>query len=228
MLALNALARAVFHCKRIAAHPMTNQSDPLKPFERLALAYAEPALSEALLLLLLCDRRLQEVALKGQEPLLAQMRVVWWREQFSKPADVRAKGEPLLGLISQTDKLSPHLRLIEIASELANAWEELAANPEPETQEVIEQHLTIRANAVFGAYANWSGASQSLVTTTEKAGRFWAAGTIGLKVGDNLHEKIGIKPLDILVFGTKAELETAAPKRMLGAMRLGFHALTGL
>lgn len=207
---------------------MISQSQTLRPFEKLALVHASPMLSEALQILLLCDRRLQDIALKGQEPLLAQMRTIWWRDQFEKPADARAKGEPLLGLMSDLEKRWPKLCLGKNASELAEAWELLAANPDAEDLEIIEKHLSARSRAIFGTYSNWSGGSQASNKAAETAGIVWAGGTIGLKRGEHRYKKLRIKPLDILVIGSRTELEAARVKRILGAFRLGIHALTSL
>ena len=66
---------------------------------RLALAYA-PARSRPLWRgLFVLDQRLGAVAAAQREPMLAQIKLAWWREQMAKPATARARGEPVLALL---------------------------------------------------------------------------------------------------------------------------------
>ena len=62
---------------------------------RLALAYA-PANSRGLWLgLFALDARLGAVVQAAHEPLLAQIKLAWWRDELAKPLAARALGEPL-------------------------------------------------------------------------------------------------------------------------------------
>ena len=66
---------------------------------RLALAYA-PAKARPLWRgLFVLDQRLGAVAAAQREPMLAQIKLAWWREQLAKPAAARARGEPVLALL---------------------------------------------------------------------------------------------------------------------------------
>lgn len=67
----------------------------LPPEHRLALAYAPAGTRADWLAVLSLDARLARIVRGAREPLLAQMRLAWWREQFAQPGQASA-GEPLL------------------------------------------------------------------------------------------------------------------------------------
>ncbi|MFM5916989.1 MAG: hypothetical protein ACKOOL_05580 [Novosphingobium sp.] len=67
---------------------------------RLALSYA-PSTSRALWLgLFALDARLEKIVRDAREPMLAQIKLAWWREELAKPAAQRRGGEPLLELLA--------------------------------------------------------------------------------------------------------------------------------
>lgn len=70
--------------------------DELGAVERLALAYA-PASSRRLWLgYLVLENRLARAVQGASEPIMAQIRLAWWRERFNEPASQWPAGEPLL------------------------------------------------------------------------------------------------------------------------------------
>lgn len=73
--------------------------DDLPPLQRLAVAYAPARAKPLWLALLALDARLARAARGGQEPLLAQIKLAWWRERLAEPAARRPRGEPLLALL---------------------------------------------------------------------------------------------------------------------------------
>ena len=72
----------------------------LSPPQLMAIAYAKRELREAFSLLLEFDNRLMAIAAKGQETLIKQLRLAWWREQLAKDHNDRPKGEPLLARLA--------------------------------------------------------------------------------------------------------------------------------
>lgn len=68
----------------------------LDPIERLALAYATNSSRPAWEALHFFQHRLAETAKPGREPLMIQLRLAWWRDRLSEPAERWPKGEPLL------------------------------------------------------------------------------------------------------------------------------------
>lgn len=63
---------------------------------RLALAYAPAAARADTAALFLLDARLAGIVRQTREPMLGQMRLAWWREQFSAALPSGVVGEPLL------------------------------------------------------------------------------------------------------------------------------------
>jgi phytoene synthase len=204
-----------------------NEMADLKPYEKLAIAYADGVGRELLALLLLLDSKLLEVMRKGQEPLLAQMRVVWWREQFGKAVSDRAKGEPLLQQLSNVEMKIPELRIGHYATQLAEAWEILAVAGEDAAQQDWEKHSRLRAAAVFGAYAEWQGVAGEVNQKAIESGVEWASSIWGQGHARKF-VSTGLKPLDVLALGARLDNETSTLKRIGGASRLALLALTGL
>lgn len=71
---------------------------------RLAVAYAPRHARLAWAALLVLDRRLARVALAAGEPVLAQIRLAWWRDRFVEPASAWPSGEPLLAALHGWDR----------------------------------------------------------------------------------------------------------------------------
>jgi|GEM_PF-95348 len=70
--------------------------ETLPPLWRLALAYAPKATKGQWLTLMALDMRLAGVVRSAREPILAQMRLAWWRDRLNDKAANWPKGEPLL------------------------------------------------------------------------------------------------------------------------------------
>lgn len=67
---------------------------------RLAVAYAPAATRDRWLTLLALDVRLAGVVRSAREPILAQMRLAWWRDRLRDSAANWPKGEPLLAALT--------------------------------------------------------------------------------------------------------------------------------
>ncbi len=74
--------------------------ETLPPVQRLALAYASAATRLPLLTLLAFDARLAGIVRGSREPMLAQLRLAWWREQLRADPASRPQGEPLLAALT--------------------------------------------------------------------------------------------------------------------------------
>lgn len=68
--------------------------------QRLALAYAPRLLREATLGLFALDAHLANLLRQAREPMIAQIRLAWWRERLEEPVARRPQGDPLLGLLA--------------------------------------------------------------------------------------------------------------------------------
>ena len=78
-------------------------SDDLPPPLQLAVAYAPARARADWTALLTLDRRLARMALAAGEPVLAQIKLAWWRDRFAEPVSAWPKGEPLLAALRGWD-----------------------------------------------------------------------------------------------------------------------------
>ncbi len=88
--------------------------------QRLSLAYLGRAESTKLGPAFMLDFRLSQIVRTASEPILAQMRIAWWRDMLKSPLADRPKGDPVLSSIAE-----PWNGHEPILLKLADAWEEL-------------------------------------------------------------------------------------------------------
>lgn len=79
---------------------MDDLRETLPAMQRLALAYAPRSARDATLALLALDTRLAGVLRGASEPMLAQIRLAWWRDMLGRKAEERPSGEPLVALLA--------------------------------------------------------------------------------------------------------------------------------
>lgn len=91
--------------------------EEIPPPLQLALAYAPAKARPHWAALMQLDRRLARIVAQASEPMLAQIRLAWWREMFSRPASEWPAGEPLLAKLSVWDAQRAGL------AALADSWE---------------------------------------------------------------------------------------------------------
>lgn len=115
------------------------------------------------------DARVGGYVLGAQEPLLAQMRIAWWRDELAKAPAARPQGDQLLDAIgSETRGLR----------ELLDGWEALLAEA-PLGKDGLEPFVSGRASAVRGL------AHRLGVTESEAAGaaaRIWALADLAYRL----------------------------------------------
>lgn len=91
------------------------------PSTILALAYArrkDRAIFEDMFAL---DRRLADAVRQASEPIIAQMKLAWWRDRFAQPPSEWPKGEPLLARLTAWNADVSQL------GALVDGWEALLA-----------------------------------------------------------------------------------------------------
>ncbi len=71
--------------------------DELPLAQRLALAYAPAGARPATLALLALDARLGQAVRQASEPVIGQMRLAWWRDQFGLDPRMRERNDLLMG-----------------------------------------------------------------------------------------------------------------------------------
>jgi len=89
----------------------------LPPPVRLAIGYAPAKARKFWLGLFALDRRFAQIVATAQEPMLAQMRLAWWRETLQGVPAGWPVGDPLLGALKEW---SDHGGVL---SSLADGWE---------------------------------------------------------------------------------------------------------
>lgn len=142
----------------------------------MALAYT-PELARLLLGdLLAFDTRLGRLVGKAKEPLLGQMRLVWWREQLALGPTDRVRGDPLLEAIGER-WVGEEAAL----SGLVDGWEQLLGAP-PLDENTIAEFADRRA-AAFGGLARLAGRSDAVKLATATARR-WALSDFARHVSD--------------------------------------------
>ena len=116
--------------------------ESLPPARRLALAYAPAAARLPLLAFLALDVRLAGIVRNSHEPMLAQLRLAWWREQLQRDGGAWPEGEPLLAALRSWD--GRHDALVP----LVDAWEGMTGAPplDPAVFEALAQALQARVN----------------------------------------------------------------------------------
>ena len=199
---------------------MTDASLEILPPTRLAMAYVPAHLRSALTLLLQMDMRFGDIVRTAREPMIAQIKMAWWREALTEAVDLHPKGEPLLQALAAVGGAIP----LSVLEALVSAWEELLGSDEW-NQAVTDTHTQLRAEAIFQTYANWVGSAQDV----RPMGRLWAietlrkafpqriAGGISTPLA-SLPKGRALRPLSILHMSV----------RTASGPRLVWHALTGL
>lgn len=144
----------------------------LPPLQRLALAYAQAASRPALVALFALDARLADIVRHTHEPMLAQLRLAWWREQLSGNTDAPASGDPLLALLSGWPVSRTAL------AGLADGWEAMTG-PAPLPESAFAALAEARGKA-FAALANTPGDAAN----AQRMGQSWALADIAAHLSD--------------------------------------------
>ncbi len=141
---------------------------------RLALGSTPVHLREVFAVALALDTRLARLVSLAREPMLAQLRLAWWRDRLQEPEDVRPRGDPVL------DAVSTHWRGIESAlQKLVDAWEHLLGDDPPPDR---ARALGTGRGAVFAALADYAGAAGSAGQASAH-GEVWAIATVQQEAG---------------------------------------------
>lgn len=113
--------------------------------QQLALAYASHVNRSLLQALFGFDAQMKHVALSNREPVFAQMRLAWWREQVVQlQQEGFVPNDPLLRHLMQFD-IAPSFWTAPI-----NGWDALLAGPEDDEAAILA-YAADRGGAVFAA-----------------------------------------------------------------------------
>lgn len=145
----------------------------LSPLARLALAYAPQSHRLQTLALLALDARLANLLRHSKEPMLAQLRLSWWRETLGQESEAWPVGEPLLGALRSWN--GNHGQIVA----LVDGWEALTA-PAPLAADAIEAMAEGRAMA-FRAFADQAGCAAH-ADQAERIGLSWALTDLAVRL----------------------------------------------
>lgn len=188
---------------------MSDIDHDLTPPQRLALAYAKGEQRDALSFMLRLDARLCSIVGRASEPMIAQMKLSWWREALSCEPARRPKGEPLL---LDFERVSDKIAVA--AEQLVSAWELLLVEADW-SPEVVEQFVQMRGEAVFSADTPRNLASEWAANDLRLG--FPERGLGAVRSGVQLPRRRAERPLSILAMSV----------RDISGPRLIWHALTG-
>lgn len=146
------------------------------PFQ-VALGYARPADRAGWATLFRLDHQLGTLTAQAREPMLAQLRLAWWRDALGGTATGETAREPLLADIGR------YLAGMEAPlAGLASAWECLLGDaPLPEA--AMLEYLDLRSSA-FAAMADQLGHSE-ISRMALDAARWWVAGDSWSRLSDD-------------------------------------------
>ena len=199
---------------------MVNGMSTLAPPAELAVTYAHHTVRPSFALLLEIDNRLQGILESAREPMIAQIKMAWWREAFENSPNARPKGEPLLQALNDVGDVVPSAAL----ESLVSAWEILLGS-EHWAQDAVAAHAALRSDAIFQTYAHWVGATKDV----QAAGQGWATDALRQEFPDRFPKDLQrgnatslrsrkLRPLSILNMSVRTS----------SGARLVWHALTGL
>ncbi len=144
----------------------------LPPLERLALAYAPAAARADWLSLLALDARLAAVVRQAREPMLAQLKLAWWRDRFNAEPAGWPKGEPLLA------RLAPWGEATRTLAKLVDGWEALLGEAP-----LGEAELDAFADGRIAALAALAHRLDARSAAVVALGRQWTLAELALQLG---------------------------------------------
>ena len=147
----------------------------------VALAWQPRASRPALASLFELDRRLGDALARAKEPLLAQMRLAWWRDRLTDQGG-SPTGEPLLReLAVHWGERRAMLRA------LVDGWENLLGDA-PLPASAIEAFAAGRGRAL-AAFAELAG-DRAIAPSAEAAGRCWAFADLAWRSSDDREREL--------------------------------------
>lgn len=183
--------------------------ETLPAASRLALAYAPRAARLPTLALFALDARLAGLLRHSREPMLAQLRLAWWRESLGRDAEEWPQGEPLLAALRSWS--GGHKALVA----LVDGWEALTG-PAPLPAEALAAMAQGRADA-FAALATALGL-EGEADAARRLGRSWGLADLAMRLGN---------PQERAAAASLAGVDGEAPPRVSRRLRplLVLHAL---
>lgn len=153
--------------------------------QRLALAYAPRRKRDGVLGLLALNARLAGIVRQQGEPVIAQMKLAWWRERFVQDREDWPVGEPLLALLNRWGGDTRAL------GHLVDGWEGLLA----ETLGVEEISQFARGQSLAWAALLDRTESEEQQARVHHAAEQWALADLALNLSDPLERDLALEQL---------------------------------
>jgi len=147
------------------------------PAIALALAYARKDARPVFEDLFALDRRLADAVRQASEPIIAQLKLAWWRDRFAQSPPDWPKGEPLLARLASWDADVSHL------SALVDGWEALLAEG-PLSEDTIAAFAEGRAKSWQVAARALGQDDPEVCDLVRDAGALWAVADLADHIGD--------------------------------------------
>jgi len=148
--------------------------EQLPTLQRFALAYAPAATRDRFAAMLALDTRLASIVRSSSEPMMAQLRLTWWRETLNRDSGEWPAGEPILASLAEWNGAARAL------SVLAEGWEAFAV-ASPLDGASIEVLAKSRGEA-FALLADLAGAGD-FRGEAARAGTEWALADVASRLG---------------------------------------------
>lgn len=147
------------------------------PERRLAVIHAPRLTRESLTTLFALDERLGGIVTQAREPMLALMRLTWWRDALAALDDEPPPAEPLLHAAAalRPDRISG----ADLAA-MAEGWSALLDEPEL-TQRAAKLHAAERGARLFRLAGRVLGQAS---TVLDPAGEGWALADLARQARD--------------------------------------------
>jgi phytoene synthase len=140
---------------------------------RLALVYAPARARQQTLALLALDARLATLIRRSSEPMLAQLRLAWWREAIAQDPSRWPQGEPVLAALRSWGEHAA------TATVLVDGWEALTA-PSPLAAGQLAAFAEGRAGAAAALAVALGKADES--EAARQLGRIWAIEDVAMRL----------------------------------------------
>ncbi len=147
--------------------------DTLPALKRLALAYCPSSATIPTLALFALDARLASLIRNSSEPMLARLRLAWWRETLAGDPAQWPDGEPLLAALRCWESQ------MEALSGLVDGWEAMT-DPAPLPQQAMNELAGARG-AAFAALCRLVGVPDESELAARQ-GRAWALADIASRL----------------------------------------------
>lgn len=185
---------------------------------RIANSYTPAEARPAVGTLLALDGQFAKFVFTASEPILAQMRLAWWRDRFAEPRENWPVGNPILSQLASWDADLAGL------GPLVDGWEALLANDPPESTDfeayrdgraagwkVLADHLGVEADnrALTLASGRWSLADAA--ASISEAGARELARREGLAMPTAPRLPRALRSLGVLETIGRRALESGAP-----------------